>query len=66
MGFGQSRKLVNINKWAKLFLKLDLPPRVHLQKASEIKQIWEIWSTNVALALSTSHDLAVWRFRSTS
>ena len=39
--------------------KLGLPPRVHLQ----IKQIWELWSMNVALAMSTWNDIAVayWR-----
>ena len=57
--WGQSRKPVSINKWAKPLPKLDRPLRIHAQKASRIKQIWEIWSTNVAFALSTWHDLAV-------
>ena len=48
-----------INKWAKPLPKLDLPPRVHLQKASKVKQIWELWSVNVALAMSTWNDVAV-------
>ena len=30
-----------IKKWAKPLPKLDLPPRVHLQKASKVKQIWD-------------------------
>ena len=53
----------SINKLAKPFPKLDLPPRVHLQKASKVKQIWELWSVNVALATSTWNDVAVtyWR-----
>ena len=60
MDFGvQSRKAVNINKWAKPLPNLDLPPCACLQKASKVKQIWAIWFTNVALALSTWHDLAV-------
>ena len=32
---------MTINKWAKPIPKLDLPPRIHTQKASKIKQIWE-------------------------
>ena len=42
----RSRKHVSmsINKWAKPIPKLELPPRVHLQKASKSKQIWELWS----------------------
>ena len=39
--------------------KKDLPPRIHLQKASKVKQIWELWSVNVALAMSTWNDVAV-------
>ena len=31
---------ITINKWAKPLPKLDLPPRVHLQKANKVKQIW--------------------------
>ena len=50
---------MTINKWAKPILKLELPPRVHLQKESKIKQIWELWSVNVALAMSTWNDVAV-------
>ena len=38
---------------------LELPPRVDLQKASKVKQIWELWSLNVALAMSTWNDVAV-------
>ena len=50
---------MNINNWAKPIPKLELPPRVHLQKASKIKQIWELLSMNVALAMSTWNDVAV-------
>ena len=32
---------MTINKWAKPIPKLDLPPRIHTQKASKTKQIWE-------------------------
>ena len=44
-------------------IQLDLPPRIHTQKASKIKQIWETWCVQVALALSTWSSLAVpyWR-----
>ena len=42
---------MTINKWAKPIPKLDLPPRIHTQKASKIKQIWETWCVQVALAL---------------
>ena len=48
-----------INKRAKPIPKLDLPPRIHTQKASKIKQIWETWCVQVALALSTWNSLAV-------
>ena len=50
---------LTINKWAEPLPKLDLPPRIHLQKASKVKQIWELWSVNVALAMSTWNDVAV-------
>ena len=50
---------MSINEWAKPIPKLELPPRVHLQKASKIKQIWELWPMNVALAMSTWNDVAV-------
>ena len=52
-----------INKWAKPLPKLAFPPRVHFQKASKVKQIWELWSMNVALAMSTWNDVSVsyWR-----
>ena len=50
---------MTINKWAKPIPKLDLPPRLHTQKASKIKQIWETWCVQVALALSTWNSLAV-------
>ena len=50
---------LTINKWAKPLPKLDLPPRIHLQKASKVKQIWELWSVSVALAMSTWNDVAV-------
>ena len=50
---------MTINKWAKPIPKLDLPPRIHAQKASKIKQIWETWCAQVALALSTWNSLAV-------
>ena len=52
-------KSMTINKWAKPIPKLDLPPRIHTQKASKIKQIWETWCVQVALALSTWNSLAV-------
>ena len=48
---------MTINKWAKPIPKLDLPPRIHTQKASKTKQIWE--TVQVALALSTWNSLAV-------
>ena len=51
--------LLTINKWAKPLPKLELSPRVHLQKASKVKQIWELWSVNVALGMSTWNDVAV-------
>ena len=50
---------MTINKWAKPTPKLDLPPRIHTQKASKIKQIWETLCVQVALALSTWSSLAV-------
>ena len=50
---------MNINKLAKPIPKLDLPQHVHLQKASKIKQIWQLWSMNVAFAMSTWNDIAV-------
>ena len=50
---------MTINKWAKPIPKLDLPSRIHTQKASKIKQIWETWCVQVALALSTWNSLAV-------
>ena len=54
---------MTINKWAKPLPKLELPPRAHLQKASKVEQLWELWSVNVALAMSTWNDVAVayWR-----
>ena len=52
-------KSMTINKWAKPIPKLDLPPRIHTQKTSKIKQIWETWCVQVALALSTWNSLAV-------
>ena len=52
-------KSMTINKWAKPIPKLDLPSRIHTQKASKIKQIWETWCVQVALALSTWNSLAV-------
>ena len=56
---GRHQTPMTINKWAKPLPKLDLPARVHLQKASKIKQIWELWSVDVALAMSTWTDVAV-------
>ena len=50
---------MTINKWAKPLSKLELPPRVHLQKEGKIEQISELWSVNVALAMSTWNDIAV-------
>ena len=50
---------MTINKWAKPIPKLDLSPRIHTQKASNIKQIWETWCVQGALALSTWNSLAV-------
>ena len=52
-GRGRRPVSMNINKWAKPIPKPELPSRVHLQKASKIEQIWEMWSVNVALAMST-------------
>ena len=52
---GRGPVSMNINKWAKPIPKLELP----LQKANKIKQIWEMWSVNVALATSTWNDVAV-------
>ena len=48
-----------IKKWATPIPKFDLPPRTHLQKVSELKQVWELWSMSVALAMSTWNDVAV-------
>ena len=56
---GRHQTPLTINKWAKPLPKLDLPPRTHLQKASKVKQIWELWSVNVALAMSPWNDVAV-------
>ena len=56
---GRKTVSLSINKWAKPIPKLDLPPRAHLQKASKIKQVWELWSMNAALATSTWTDVAV-------
>ena len=56
---GRHQNPITINKWAKPLPRLDLPARLHLQKASKIKQIWELWSVNVALAMSTWNDIAV-------
>ena len=56
---GRHQIPITINKWAKPLPILDLPARLHLQKASKIKQIWELWSVNVALAMSTLNDIAV-------
>ena len=59
-GFRGHRQVsMSVNKWAKPIAKSELPPRVHLQKASKIKQIWELWSMNAALAMSTWSDVAV-------
>ena len=49
---------MSISKKAKRISKLELPPRVHLQKASKINQIWGLWSMNVALATSMWSDVA--------
>ena len=54
-----TRLLSTINKWAKPLPKLELLPRLHLQKPSKVKQNWELWSVNVALAMSTWNDVAV-------
>ena len=56
---GRHQTPITINTWAKPLPKLDLPAGVHLQKANKIKQIWELWSVNVALATSTWNDIAV-------
>ena len=56
---GRHQTPLTINKWAKPFPKLDLPARIHLQKAGRVKQIWELWSVNVALAMSTWNDVAI-------
>ena len=50
---------MTINKRAKPLPKLELPPRVHLQEASKVKQMWELWSVGVASAMSTWNDVAV-------
>ena len=50
---------MTVNKWAKPLPKFELPPRAHLQKASQAKQIWELCSVNVALAMSKWNDVAV-------
>ena len=50
---------MSINKWAKPPPKLELPVRAHLQKASKIKLIWELWSMSVALAMPTWGAVAV-------
>ena len=50
---GRKHVSICINKWAKPIPNLELPPRVHFQKACKIKQIWELWSMNVALAMAT-------------
>ena len=50
---------MSTNKWAKPIPKLELPPRVHRQNSSKITHIWELWSMNVALAMSTWNDAAV-------
>ena len=57
----RGRKPVSMssNKWAKPIPRPEVTPRVHLQKASEIKKIWELWSMNVALAMSTWSDVTV-------
>ena len=52
-GEARLHKSMTIDKWAKPIPKPDLPPRIHTQKASKIKQIWETWCVQVALALST-------------
>ena len=59
---GRHQAPLTINRWAKPLPKLA-PAKIHLQKASKVKQIWELWSVNVALALSTWNDVAVtyWR-----
>ena len=56
---GRYQAPITINRWGKPLPRLDLPARLHLQKASKIKQIWELWSVNVALAVSTWSDIAV-------
>ena len=56
---GRRQIPITINKWAKPLPNLDRPARLHLQKASKIKQLWELWSVNVALAMSTWNDIAV-------
>ena len=54
-------KSMTINKWAKPIRKLDLPPRIHTQKASKVKQIWETWCVQVALARHCLHGIP-WLF----
>ena len=56
---GRHQIPITINKWAKPLPRLGPPGRLHLQKASKIKQIWELWSANVALAMSTWNDIDI-------
>ena len=37
---GRYQTPMTMNKWAKPLPKLDLPARIHLQKAGKIKQTW--------------------------
>ena len=55
---GHKHVSMSINKWAKPIPKLELHPRAHLHKASKIKQIWELWSMNVAVAMTTRKIVA--------
>ena len=50
---GHKHVSMSINEWGKPIPKLELSPRVYLQKASKITHIWELWSMNVALTMST-------------
>ena len=58
-GGGPGKQALSINKWAKNIPGLCLPVRARLQKASRVEQIWEMWSTGVALAMPTWNDVAV-------
>ena len=55
-GYGRGRRL---GKQTLRVKKQDLLVWVHLHKATRVKQIWEMWSTGVGLAMSTWSDVIV-------